>query len=138
MAGGTWSQTDKPVLPGFYMAFQAAAAAAVQPGARGTVAIPVRAHWGPVRQFAEIADEAGLIDAYTQEGGGGASAYTAVRLALLGGARKVLAYRLADGSEAAAIGTLQDTAESPAEVLKITAKYPGERGNAFQTRRKKT
>ena len=132
MAGGTWSQTDKPVLPGFYMAFQAAAAAAIQPGARGVIAIPIKAHWGPVRQFVELTDEAGAAGAFTRDESEGATAYTAARLALLGGARKVLAYRLADGDEAAAEATLQDSAASPVNVMKITARFPGARGNAFK------
>ncbi|MBW5447448.1 phage tail sheath protein [Cohnella sp. CFH 77786] len=132
MAGGTWSQTDKPVLPGFYMAFQAAAAAAVQPGSRGVIAVPVKAHWGPVKQFVEVTDEAGAANAFTRDGTDGATAYAALRLALLGGARKVLAYRLADGNAAASSATLQDTGATPANVLKVTALYPGARGNAFR------
>lgn len=132
MAGGTWNQTDKPALPGFYMAFQAAAAAAVQPGARGIVAIPVKAHWGPVQHFVEVTDEREAAAVYSSLETGGATAYAALRLALLGGARKVIAYRLTDGSETASTITLQDGAASPANVLKVTANYPGERGNAFK------
>jgi len=132
MAGGTWSQTDKPVLPGFYMAFQAAAAAAIQPGARGIVAIPVKAHWGPVREFVSLTSEAAAAGEFALDAAGGATAYTAARLALLGGARQVLAYRLADGDAAAAELTLQDTGAEPVGVLGLTARYPGERGNAFK------
>lgn len=132
MAGGTWSQTDKPVLPGFYMAFQAAAAAAIQPGARGIVAIPVKAHWGPVREFVPLASEADAAGAFTPDAADGATAYTAARLALLGGARQVLAYRLADGDAAAAELTLQDSGSEPVGALRLTARYPGARGNAFK------
>lgn len=132
MAGGIWSQTDKPVLPGFYMAFQAAAAAAIQPGARGAVAIPVKAHWGPVREFVSLTNEADTAGAFTRDAADGSTAYTAVRLALLGGARQVLAYRLADGDAAAAELTLQDTGAEPVGVLRLTARYPGARGNAFK------
>lgn len=122
-----------PVLPGFYMAFRSAAAAAVQPGARGIVAVPVRAHWGPVRQFAEVTTEAELAETFGSAAAGGATAYDTAKLALLGGARKVLAYRLADGTEAAASATLQDTASgTPVGVLKLTAKHAGERGNGFK------
>lgn len=132
MAGGTWNQTDKPVLPGFYMAFQAAAAAAIQPGARGIVALPVKAHWGPVREFVALTDEAGTVQAFTRDESNGSTAYMAARLALLGGARQVLAYRLADGDAAAAELTLQDTGAESVGVLKLTARYPGARGNAFK------
>jgi len=132
MAGGIWSSTDKPVLPGFYMAFRSAAAAAVEPGARGVVAVPVKAHWGPVGQFVELTSENGILETYTQDESDGATAYSTVRLALLGRARKVLAYRLADNGAAVATITLQDTTASPVNVLKLEAKYPGARGNGFK------
>lgn len=132
MAGGSWSPTDMPVLPGFYMNFVAAALASIQPGSRGTVVAPVKAHWGPVREFVEITSEAGIIETFTADESGGATAYTTLRFALMGGARKVLAYRLADSNAAAATLTLQDTAGTPANVLKLEAKYPGERGNNFK------
>lgn len=130
MAGGTWSYTDKPVLPGLYLNFQAAALASVQAGERGTVAIPVKAHWGPVRQFVEITDETGLINTYSSDTSNGATAYTIGRLALLGGAKKVLCYRLADSQAAKATLTLKDTAGT--NVLKLDAKYEGARGNNFR------
>ena len=40
MAGGTWESTNKPVLPGLYMNFKAAAASAIQGGSRGTAPVP--------------------------------------------------------------------------------------------------
>lgn len=132
MAGGQWSVTELPVLPGLYLNFQAAALAAIQPGARGVVIAPVKAHWGPVREFVEITSEAGIIDIYTADESNGATAYTTLRFALLGGAKKILAYRLADSNAAAATVTLQDTATTPANVLKLDAKYPGARGNNFK------
>lgn len=127
MAGGIWSEAEKPVLPGLYLNFRAAAEATVEPGVRGVVAVPVKAHWGPVGQFAEIAREQDLIDVYGADESGGATAYTVIRLALMGGARKVLAYRLADGTEAAASTTLTDDGATSA--IRLDAKYPGERGN---------
>lgn len=132
MAGGTWSPTELPVLPGLYLNFQAAALAAIQPGARGVVIAPVKAHWGPVREFVEITSEAGIIDAYTADETNGATAYTTLRLALLGGAKKILAYRLADTNAAKATVTLNDTSTTPVAVLRLDAKYPGARGNNFK------
>lgn len=132
MAGGKWSPTELPVLPGFYLNFQAAALASIQAGSRGTVIAPVKAHWGPVRQFVEIAGEAGITDSYTADDTNGATAYTTLRFTLLGGARKILAYRLADAGAAAATLTLQDTGGTPANVLRLDAKYPGARGNNFK------
>ncbi|MCD9025749.1 phage tail sheath family protein [Cohnella silvisoli] len=129
--GGNWSATDKPVLPGFFLNFQAAALNAIVPGSQGIVIVPVRANWGPVGQFVEIASEKELVDAYTVDETGGATAYTSIRLALLGAPQKVIGYRLAASAAAATI-TLQDTTGSPVNVLKIDAKYPGSRGNTFK------
>lgn len=121
-----------PVLPGFYMNFVAAATAAVQPGARGIVLVPVKAHWGPVRQFVEIASEDDIEKFYTSDESSGATAYTTLRLALLGGASKAIAYRLTDTTEAAASIALKDTTATPVDALKLDAKYPGARGNNFK------
>jgi len=132
MAGGTWNPNDLPVLPGLYMNFQAKALAAIQPGDRGVVVAPVKAHWGPVREFVEVTTEAGVLDLFTGDESAGATAYTTLRFALMGGAQKVLAYRLADSSAVKAALTLQDTEGTPENVLKLEAKYPGGRGNAFR------
>ncbi|MDG0809729.1 phage tail sheath family protein [Cohnella rhizosphaerae] len=132
MAGGTWNQTDLPVLPGFYMAFRSAAAAAVQAGERGVVIMPVKAHWGPVKQFAEVRSESDIAKLYAIDETGGATAYTSLRFALLGGASKVLAYRLSDGTDAKASKTLKDGAGTPVDVLKLDAKQTGARGNNFK------
>lgn len=121
-----------PVLPGMYMNFQAAALAAVQPGARGIVAMPVKAHWGPVKQFVEIASLTAADETYTSDETGGATAYSSLKLALYGGAKTVLAYRIADANAAKASCTLQDSDGTPADVLKLEAKYEGERGNHFK------
>ncbi len=131
MAGGIWNTTDKPVLPGFYMAFRAAASAAIQAGTRGVAIAPVRAHWGPVKQFASIASEADIANAYSRSDDSGATAAATLKLALLGGANKVLSYRLTDGNEASSTITLADTTGTPVNVLKLDAKYPGARGNGF-------
>lgn len=124
MAGGTWNPTDMPVLPGLYLNFVAAALAAIQPGARGVVVAPVKAHWGPVRQFVTITSEADIINTYTTDESNGATAYTTLRLALLGGAKKIIAYRLADSNAAVASVTLADTSTTPVNVLRLDTKYP--------------
>lgn len=129
MAGGTWNQTDRPVLPGFYMNFEAAALSAIEPGSQGIAAMPVKANWGPVRQFVEIVSEQGINDTYGTDLSGGATAAAVLKLSLLGKPKKVLAYRLADASAAKASATLKDSAG--ADVLKLEAKYEGTRGNGF-------
>lgn len=131
MAGGTWESTNKPVLPGLYMNFKAQAASAIQGGARGTVIIPVKADWGPVREFVEIGNEQAIDDRYSLSRENGVTAYDALYLALLGGPKKLLAYRLADSRPAPASVTLQNSASQPEDTLKLEAKYPGRRGNQF-------
>ncbi|MWV44588.1 phage tail sheath protein [Paenibacillus sp. HJL G12] len=131
MAGGTWENTNKPVLPGLYMNFKAAAASAIQGGSRGTVVVPVKANWGPVREFVEIGSETAIGQAFSVDTLDGATAYPALYLALLGGPKKLMAYRLADDTAAAASITLQNAEASPVAVLQLDAKYPGSRGNGF-------
>lgn len=121
-----------PVLPGMYMNFQAAAIAAVQPGARGIVALPVKAHWGPVKAFVEMTSLAAVDETYTSNESAGATAYSSLKLALLGGAKTVLAYRIADSDAAKAVCTLQDSDETPVNIVKLEAKYAGDRGNQFK------
>ena len=125
MAGGTWSVTELPVLPGLYMNFQAAALAAIQTGARGIVLVPVKAHWGPVGTFETITSENDLLEKFAAASDSdGSTVYNTVRMALLGGAKKVLAHRIADADAAASTITLLDTSGTPVNLLKLTAKYP--------------
>ena len=133
MAGGIWSITELPVLPGLYMNFQAAALAAIQTGARGVVMLPVKAHWGPVETFETLTSENDLLEKFAAAADSdGSTVYNTVRMALLGGAKKVLAHRIAGPEVAAASITLKDTNATPANVLKLTAKYPGARANNFK------
>lgn len=129
MAGGTWSMTEKPVLPGLYMNFQAAAASAVQSGSRGTVAVLVKSNWGPEREFVEIGSEAAIGRTYSNEDTDGATARNSLYLALLGGPKKLLAYRIADDTAAAASLTLKSGAS---DALRLTAVYTGSRANGFR------
>lgn len=124
-SGGTWSPTDLPVRPGFYMNFVAAALAAIATGPRGIVAIPVKANWGPVETITEVAGEAELIEQFNNDASSPYSAYVCGRLALLGQPKKLLLYRLADGAAAKASKTLADGAAT--NVLTLTTKYETER-----------
>lgn len=87
MAGGTWNVTDQPALPGLYMNFVSAAGNAIQAGARGIVVAPVKAHWGPVGQFVEVGNEAAIRELFGADESDGATAYSTLYLALLGGPR---------------------------------------------------
>ncbi|AWB45322.1 phage tail sheath protein [Paenibacillus sp. CAA11] len=130
MAGGTWNQMDEKLLPGLYMNFQAAAASAIQPGARGTVVVPVKADWGPVREFVEISSEQGIRQAFGAQISEKATAASSLYLALLGGPKKLFAYRLADAS--AKVAELKLKSKDDKDLLLLSAKYPGARGNSFR------
>lgn len=124
MPGGIWSPTEEKVRPGLYINFKAAAAAQIQGGPRGIVAMPVKADWGPVRQFVEITGEKDLLDIF---GTGGTTKL--VKRALKASTRykpsKILVYRIASGTAAKAEVSL-------GAVIKLIAKYEGVRGNGFK------
>lgn len=132
MPGGTWSESDLPVRPGFYMNFIAAALAAIATGPRGIVAIPVKANWGPIKSIQEIISEKELNDLFNTETAAPYTAYTCGRLALLGQPKLLLLYRLADANAAKATIALKDTAA--ADVLRLTTKYETERSFNVTTR----
>ena len=132
MAGGIWSETNKSSIPGFFLNFVAAATSAITVGQRGTVIIPVKANWGAANTFTTIESENDIISNFTTDVSNNATAYTALLFALLGGASKILAYRLTDGTEVKATKILQDTTGTPVNVIQLTAKYAGTRGNNFK------
>ena len=132
MAGGTWNLTNQPVLPGLYMNFVSAAGTAIQSGARGVVVAPVKSHWGPIGQFVEVNSEMVIREMFTDNETDGATAFSTLYLALLGGPNKLLAYRLGDSSAAEAIIHLKNTESSSADAITLKAKYPGKRGNDFK------
>ncbi|MNX40146.1 Phage tail sheath protein [compost metagenome] len=111
------------------MNFEGAAASAIQSGSRGIVIVPVKANWGPVHEFVEIGSEAAIRELFTNDVSGGASAFSSLYLALLGGPKKLMAYRLADNTATSAEVTLKS---GTINVLKLVAKYPGSRGNEFK------
>ncbi|GAA0137748.1 phage tail sheath family protein [Paenibacillus sp. YSY-4.3] len=132
MAAGNWNLTSQPVLPGLFMNFVSAAGSAIAPGARGVVVAPVKAHWGPIGQFVEVTSENAIKELFSADESGGATAYTTLFLSLLGGAKKLLAYRIADSSAVPAELVLKNSGSSAVDALKLSAKYSGERGNAFK------
>ena len=127
MAGGAWSLTEAKVRPGFYVNFEAAALASITPGARGILAMPVKANWGPKKQVVEITSEKELIDTYGIDVAANLTAYTCIRLALLGGCKTVLGYRLVDGSEVKGTITLKDTTAVPVDVIDLITRYESAR-----------
>ncbi|MTV47762.1 phage tail sheath protein [Heliobacillus mobilis] len=127
-AGGYWSPTEKPTLTGFYMRFVAAAQAAIKTGARGIVAVPVKADWGPINEFVNITSEPELLASYGMDTAPGSTAYKTIRMVLLGGAPKVKAIRLAGSDAAKASIQLKDTtAGTPVDVIRLDTRFETER-----------
>lgn len=119
MASGFWSETDKPIRPGFYNRFKAAALARIQIGKRGIVGMPVKANWGPVKKIERVTSEKDLINKYGSDMD--YTAYKLGRLVLLGGPKELLLYRLTDGKEKPATLTLK---AGEKDVLKLDTIYP--------------
>ncbi|MFD2671037.1 phage tail sheath subtilisin-like domain-containing protein [Marinicrinis sediminis] len=90
MAGGTWDPTAIPVRPGLYVNFVEAAAAQIQGGARGTVAIPLLTYSGTAqeKQVYTIEKEQQAVELF------GAEHIRSIKLAMQGGAKEVLVYTM--------------------------------------------
>lgn len=124
---GTWSETNKSSLPGFYNRFKTIGQNRIEMGANGTMAMPVKADWGPVKEFITVTSESELIKAFGNQEGEKITAYTLGRLALLGQPKELLLYRLVDGSEKVSTVTIADANTPTKNLLKIDSKYPTER-----------
>lgn len=125
MERGTWSETNKPSLPGFYNRFKTVAQNTIAVGAYGTLAITVKANWGPAKEVTKITSEPLLASTF-----GNDTNYTAYKLgllALLGSPKELLVYRVTDGSETIASITLKNADTSPADLLILETKYPTKR-----------
>lgn len=126
MASGNWSETDRPIRPGFYNRFKAAALARIQMGKRGVVAMPVKANWGPVKKVVSITNETKLINEYGSDMN--YTAYKLGRLVLLGQPKELLMYRLTDGTEKEAELKLKAKISGvDTEVVALKTKYPSSR-----------
>lgn len=129
VATGTFLDGETKIRPGVYFLIKALAQARVMPGARGRVALPVRADWGPdgsVAGIQEIADEDTIQDLYWQARAG--NTVRLLNLAWQAAPKEILAYRLVGASGAAAAATLKDGVA--ANVVTLTALYKGSRPNA--------
>lgn len=122
MATGTWSETQKPSIPGMYNRFKWAAENTLAQGMNGVVAMPVKADWGPVKQVTSVTNIPELRSKFGSNMD--MTAYRLGRLVLLGQPKELLLYRLADENAKVASITLKDTASTPADVVKLETIYP--------------
>ncbi|MFU0784305.1 phage tail sheath family protein [Clostridium sp.] len=122
MATGTWSETQKPNIPGMYNRFMWAAENRLAQGTNGIVAMPVKADWGPVKNVTSVTSISELESKFGSNMD--LTAYRLGRLVLLGQPKELLLYRLVDSNSKVASITLKDTASTPADVVKIETLYP--------------
>lgn len=119
---GTWSETNKQIIPGFYNRFKWIAENRLTQGTKGVVAMPVKSDWGPIQKVTSVSTESELIKVFGTNSS--LSAYKLGKLVLLGQPSELLLYRMGDGNEKVASITLKDTATTPADVIKLETLYP--------------
>lgn len=122
MATGTWSETQKPSIPGMYNRFMWAAENTLTQGMNGVVAMPVKADWGPVKQVTSVTNIPELRSKFGSNMN--LTAYKLGRLVLLGQPKELLLYRLADNNAKIASITLKDTAATSVDTIKLETIYP--------------
>jgi hypothetical protein len=89
MAGGSWDPASAKVRPGLYINFKNAAIAAIQGGARGTVAVPLVTYTGATaKKLYEVANVAEASQLF------GAANIKPIQRIFKGGANKVIVYTL--------------------------------------------
>ncbi len=120
MGTGTWSETQKPSIPGMYNRFMWAAENTLAQGTNGIVAMPVKSNWGPVGEAVSVAS---LTDLKNKFGSNmNLTAYRLGRLILLGQPKELLLYRLADENAKVASIVLKD--DDGKDAIKLETLYP--------------
>jgi len=126
MAGSVFQVGEQKIRPGVYVRVTNIGEPPEAVVPQGIVAALFRASWGPLGQVTYLENADAVTAAF-----GSAGTVDAALEAFRGGCRRVVGYRLGSGGAKASI-TLKDTAASPANVVTITAKYEGIRGNNFK------
>lgn len=118
---GTYIEGVSKVLSGVYTIIKAAVSGISQ-GARGTVAYPFTASWGPVNELTPISTKPEFQKAF----GKTLTATKIAEHAFRGRPQKVLAYRMAIASAAKGIASLTDS--GAAKSIELETLYPSSRG----------
>jgi hypothetical protein len=126
MAGSVFQVGEQKIRPGVYVRVTSTGELPEAIVLQGIVAALFRASWGPLGEVTYLEN----ADAVTSTFGNSGTIDTALE-AFRGGCRQVVGYRLGGGGAKAAI-TLKDTSATPVDVVTITAKYEGVRGNDFK------
>jgi len=124
LARGTWNETNKPRIPGFYNRMQQKAQESAESIA-GVYSMPVKSDWGPIKKVTSINSLKALKNTFGENKE--LTAYKLGKLALLGKPKELLLYRLADSSAAKGSLMLVNTEESPTSVIKLETLYESSR-----------
>jgi len=125
MAGSVFQVGEQKIRPGVYVRVTSIGELPEAIIPQGIVAALFRASWGPLGEVVYLENADAVVSTF-----GSAGTIDTALEALRGGCRRVVGYRLGSGGAKASI-TLQDTAATPVDVVTITAKYEGVRGNDF-------
>jgi len=125
MAGIVFRSGEQKVRPGVYIRVQNVGQPVVPALPNGIVAAVFRSNWGPI-QTPTVIETAEVIS----EKFGVSASLDMLQEAFRGGCKKIVGVRVG-GAGAPAQVTLTDSNNTPVQVVKITTKYPGTRGNNF-------
>ncbi len=125
---GTFTMGETKIRPGSYFNIQKKGGNAAAGIMNGVTAVIFKADFGPLNTVVELSAE----DGYEQTFGNGLTT-DAIREAVAGGAKTIIACRVGNGGTQGTIN-LKDTDEEDA--LSITAKYPGDKDFTVTVREK--
>jgi len=125
MAGVTFTSGEQKVRPGVFVRVQNIGQPVVPALPQGIVAGVVKSNWGPINTPITIATNEAIRDVF-----GSGESLTMLTEAFRGGCKKIVGVRVGEAGAPAQV-TLTDSNTTPAQVVKITTKYPGTRGNNF-------
>ena len=133
--GQFYLENEEKIRPGVYNRYSNRGTTNNTGAVYGIVAVPIHASWGPLEKVNLFT--ASEIDKLKAMYGTSGTVDAALEL-FAGGASKVYVYRLGTGGTAGSV-TLKDTeVDTPADVLTVTALYPGQRSLSVTVREKLT
>ena len=122
---GNYTVGEKKIRPGIYFRTTKGGADPLAGAINGTVAVALKANWGPLGQVVNLSSPAEIYDNFGDDSGENSN--TAIINKIFdGGAQTVKVVRVGSGGTAADL-TINDTAGTPVPAVKLTAKHPGAR-----------
>ena len=128
--GGTFLLGETKVRPGAYYNIQKKGGGELAGATNGIAAVIFKADFGPLNKVVELNSDEGYEPVF-----GNGLTTDAIKEAFAGGAKTVVACRVGTGGTEATV-SLKDTAETPANAVTITAKYPGTKSFTVSVRTK--